>query len=214
MRNDHPPRRAADPQPAEPGPEPAPPPPTPLFPAPEQVQTAATFARLFERRIVFLRGPLEETKADDVAAQLLALDAESPDPVTLYIDSPGGDTFGMFALHDTIQLMRAPVHTRCTGMAASAAAFILATGTGIRSATPNARIMIHQPLGGGRGTASDIQILAREFVQLRERMEAILAERTGQPVERIHEDTQRDFWMSAQEAVDYGLIDEVAQRAS
>src|SRR5688572_13104047 len=114
MRNDHPPRRAADPQPAEPGPEPAPPPPTPLFPAPEQVQTAATFARLFERRIVFLRGPLEETKADDVAAQLLALDAESPDPVTLYIDSPGGDTFGMFALHDTIQLMRAPVHTRCT----------------------------------------------------------------------------------------------------
>lgn len=198
--------RSSDPQPAEPGPTP----PTPLFPA--GLDRMSPFTRLLERRVVFLRGPIEGDVADVTAAQLLSLDAESADPVTLHIDSPGGDTFGMFAVHDTIQLMRAPVHTRCTGMAASAGAFILATGTGTRSATPNARIMIHQPLGGGRGTASDIQILAREFVHLRERMEQILSERTGQPVARISADTQRDFWMSAAEAVDYGLIDEVARR--
>jgi ATP-dependent Clp protease protease subunit len=119
----------------------------------------------------------------------------------------------MFALYDTIQLMRAPVHTTCIGMAASAAAFLLATGTGTRSATPNARIMIHQPHGGGReGTAADIQILAREFAYLRTRMEEILAERTGKPAEQIHVDTNRDFWLSAPEARDYGLIDTVVSR--
>ena len=136
---------------------------------------------------------------------------DSDDPITLYIDSPGGNTFGMFALYDTIQLMRAPVNTTCIGMAASAGAFLLATGTGTRSATPNARIMIHQPHGGGiQGSAADIQILAREFTFLRTRVEEILAERTGQTRERIHTDTNRDYYLSAQDARDYGLIDEVA----
>jgi ATP-dependent Clp protease protease subunit len=187
----------------------------PISPEQQVVDLArlTPFARLFERRIVFLRGALEETTADELAAQLLALEMESDEPITLYIDSPGGNTFGMFALYDTIQLLRAPVHTTCIGMAASAGAFLLATGTGTRSATPNARIMIHQPHGGGgKGTASDIQILAREFAHLRTRMEEILAERSGQPVERIHQDTNRDFWLSAAEARAYGLIDEVVSR--
>ncbi|MGH8906006.1 MAG: ClpP family protease [Egibacteraceae bacterium] len=172
------------------------------------------FARLFERRIVFLRGALEETTADELAARLLALEMDSDEPITLYIDSPGGNTFGMFALYDTIQLLRAPVHTTCIGMAASAAAFLLATGTGTRSATPNARIMLHQPHGrsGGRSTAADIQILAREFAHLRTRMEEILAERTGKAIDQIHKDTNRDFWLSAREALAYGLIDEVAPK--
>ncbi|CAN5385888.1 ATP-dependent Clp endopeptidase proteolytic subunit ClpP [soil metagenome] len=168
------------------------------------------FARLLERRIVFLRGPIEDTKADQLAAQLLVLDAESDDPVTMYIDSPGGSAAGMFALYDTMQLLRSPVHTTCVGIAASAGAFLLATGSGTRSATPNARVMLHQPLGGAEGTAADIQIQAREFAFLRERMEQILSERTGKSVERIHLDTQRDFWLSAHEALRYGLIDEVA----
>ena len=185
----------------------------PLDPERQVVELArlSPFARLLDRRIVFLRGALEETTADDLAAQLLALDMDSDDPITLYIDSPGGNTFGMFALYDTIQLMRAPVNTTCIGMAASAGAFLLATGTGTRSATPNARIMIHQPHSGGiQGSAADIQILAREFTFLRTRMEEILAERTGQTRERIHTDTNRDYWLSAQDARDYGMIDEVA----
>jgi ATP-dependent Clp protease protease subunit len=168
------------------------------------------YVRLLDRRIVFLRGALEETTADDLAAQLLALEMDSDDPITLYIDSPGGNTFGMFALYDTIQLLHSPVHTTCIGMGASAAAFLLATGTGTRSATPNARIMLHQPHGGGiEGKAADIQILAREFAFLRTRMEEILAERTGKTPERISKDTNRDFWLSAAEAKDYGIIDEV-----
>jgi ATP-dependent Clp protease protease subunit len=182
--------------------------------APEQqvaeLARFSPYARLLDRRIVFLRGALEETTADDLAAQLLALEMESEDPITLYIDSPGGNTFGMFALYDTIQLLHSPVHTTCIGMGASAAAFLLATGTGTRSATPNARIMLHQPHGGGiQGKAADIQILAREFAFLRTRMEEILAERTGKTPERIGKDTNRDFWLSAAEAKDYGIIDEV-----
>jgi ATP-dependent Clp protease, protease subunit len=183
--------------------------PLPAVPPMAELARLSPFARLYERRIVFLRGPLKDDVADMVCAELIGLDADGPDPITLYIDSPGGDTFGMFAIHDTVQLLRAPVDTVCMGLAASAGAFLLATGTGTRSATPNARIMIHQPLGGGRGTASDIAILAEEFRQLRRRMEAILAERTGQPVERIAADTNRDFWLSADEALAYGLIDEV-----
>jgi ATP-dependent Clp protease, protease subunit len=170
------------------------------------------FRKLFDTRILYLKGPIQDTDADELVAQMLALDADSDDDITLYINSPGGVIHGLFAIYDTMQLLRSKVNTRCVGMAASAAAVLLASGTGTRSATENARIMIHQPLGGGRGTASDIQILAREFVTLRERMEHILAERTGQTVARIHEDTQRDFWMSAAEARDYGMIDEVAGR--
>lgn len=170
----------------------------------------APFQRLFERRIVFLRGPLEDTAADEVVAQLLALADDSDDDVHLYIDSPGGSPTGMFAIHDVMQAMRARVHTHCVGLAASAGSFLLATGTGVRSATPNARIMLHQPHGAAQGTAADIVIQAEQIAYLRQRVDAILAARTGQPVERIHADTNRDFWLSAQEAKDYGVIDQVA----
>ena len=167
------------------------------------------YRRLFQQRMVFLRGEIKESVADDVAAQLLALDAAAEGDVTLYIDSPGGDVTGLFAIHDTMQLVRAPVHTRCVGMAASSAAVILATGTGVRSATPNARILIHQPHGGIQGTARDIEIHAKEFAFLRQRVDEILAERTGQPIERIRQDTDRDFWLTPVAAKDYGLIDEI-----
>ena len=204
-------RGATDPHPYEPGPDdperPASPP-TPLFPA-EAVDRVSVFSRLFERRTVFLRGPIEDDKADVVAAQLLSLDAESPDPVTLYIDSPGGDTFGMFAIHDTMQLMRAPVHTRCTGMAASAGAFLLATGTGTRSATPNARIMIHQPVGGARGQATDIDIQAKEILRMKAKLNEIIVKHTGQTLERVEKDSDRDYFMGSPEARQYGILDEV-----
>jgi len=167
------------------------------------------YRRLFQQRMVFLRGEIKESVADDVAAQLLALDAAAEGDVTLYIDSPGGDVTGLFAIHDTMQLVRSPVHTRCVGMAASSAAVILATGTGVRSATPNARILIHQPHGGIQGTARDIEIHAKEFAFLRQRVDEILAERTGQPIERIRQDTDRDVWLTPEAARDYGLIDEI-----
>ncbi|MFA9428739.1 ClpP family protease [Egicoccus sp. AB-alg2] len=168
------------------------------------------YERLFEQRVVFLRGALEETTADDLVAQLLALDHDSDQPITLLIDSPGGNTFGMFALHDVMASLRSPVHTRCVGLAASAGAFLLATGTGIRSATANASIMFHQPWGGtGRRTAIDIAKQAAQFADTRRRMQAILAERTGQDYERIRRDLDRDHWLTADEALAYGAIDEV-----
>jgi ATP-dependent Clp protease protease subunit len=167
------------------------------------------FRRLYDNRTVYLRGPIEGTVADTLAAQLMALDAESAADVTLYINSPGGDAAGMFAVYDVIALMRARVNTICIGLAASAGAFLLATGTGIRAATKNARIMIHQPLGAAQGQSADIQIQARQIAYLRDRQNEILAERTGQPIERIAADVDRNFWLSAEEAVDYGLIDEV-----
>jgi len=167
------------------------------------------YRRLFQQRMVFLRGEIKDSVADDVAAQLLALDATGEEDITLYVDSPGGDVTGLFAIHDTMQLVSSPVHTRCVGMAASSAAVILATGTGVRSATPNARILIHQPHGGIQGTARDIEIHAKEFMILRERVDAILAERTGQPIERIRQDTDRDYWLTPEAAKDYGLIDEI-----
>ncbi len=171
-----------------------------------------TYATLLERRIVFLKGVIRDSVADDVAAQLLALDALSEDDITLMIDSPGGDVTGLFVIHDVIQTLRSRVHTRCIGLAASGAAVILATGTGVRSATENSRILLHQPHGGVQGRAVDIEIQAREILHLRRRLEEILAERTGQPIERIRRDTDRDFWLSAEEAKDYGLIDEVMAR--
>jgi len=169
------------------------------------------FDRLFEQRIVFLKGPLEDDNGDLLIAQMLALDAEGDDDITLYINSPGGIITGMFALYDTMQLLRSKVDTRCVGLAASAAAFLLATGTGTRSSTGNARIMIHQPLGGARGTAKDIEIQAKNIVWMRERINEILAERTGRSIEQVREDTDRDYWMTAPEAVDYGLVDEVIE---
>lgn len=171
------------------------------------------FKRLYDNRELYLRGPIEDTLADTLVAQLMSLDADSDKDVTLYINSPGGVVTGLFAIYDTIHhLMRAKVNTVCLGMAASAAAVILATGTGTRGATPNARIMIHQPLGGARGAAADIQIQAEQIVFLRNRLNEILAERTGKPIQQIARDTDRDFWLSAPDAVKYGLIDEVRTR--
>ncbi len=173
--------------------------------------TRRAFDTLFEQRILFLKGPLQDENGDQLVAQLLALDAENDDDITLYINSPGGIITGMFALYDSIQLLRSKVNTRCVGLAASAAAFLLCTGTGTRSATENARIMIHQPLGGARGTAKDIEIQAKNIVWMRERINEIMAGRTDKTVEQIATDTDRDFWMTAAEARAYGLIDEVAE---
>jgi ATP-dependent Clp protease, protease subunit len=175
----------------------------------ETLVEANVFKSLFEKRKLYLRGPIEDTVADTLVAQLMALDADSDDDVTLYINSPGGLVSGMFAIYDVIHLMNSKVNTVCVGMAASAAAFLLATPTGNRAATPNARIMFHQPLGGARGQAVDIQIQAQQIVYLRERLNEILAERTGQPLERIQKDTDRDYWLSAEQALEYGAIDEV-----
>lgn len=175
----------------------------------ESLLEASVFRKLYDNRVLYLRGPIEDTVADTLVAQLMALDADSKDDITLYINSPGGVIHGMFAMYDVMRLMNAQVHTVCVGMAASAAAFLLATGTGTRAATPNARVMFHQPLGGARGQAVDIQIQAQQIVFLRERLNQILSERTGQPLERIAKDTDRDFWLSAEEAVEYGAIDEV-----
>jgi ATP-dependent Clp protease protease subunit len=170
---------------------------------------ANVWRRLFDHRTVYLRGPIMEQVADTLCAQLMALDAESDRDVTMFINSPGGEMTGMFAVYDVVQLMRSQVHTVCVGMAASAGSFLLATGTGVRSATPNSRIMIHQPHGGVQGTAADVEIQARQHLWMRERMSSIYAERTGRSLEEITRDTDRDRWFSAGEAVDYGLVDRV-----
>jgi ATP-dependent Clp protease, protease subunit len=169
------------------------------------------FDTLFDSRILFLKGPLEDDIADNLVAQLLALDAAGDEDITLYINSPGGIITGMFAIYDSMKLLRSTVNVRCIGLAASAGAFLLATGTGKRSATENARIMIHQPLGGARGTAKDIEIQAKNIVWIRERINEILAERTGQTLETIQKDTDRDYWMTAAEALEYGILDEVVE---
>jgi ATP-dependent Clp protease protease subunit len=176
---------------------------------PERVEDVA-YHLLLRKRIVFLRSAIQESVAGDVAAQLLALDADSDEPITLVVDSPGGDVSGLFTILDTMCTLQAKVKTRCVGMAASSAAVILAAGTGVRSATPNARIMLHQPHGGIQGaTSKDIEIAAKEFLFLKARLEQILSERSGQTLERIRTDTDRDFWMSASEALAYGIIDRV-----
>jgi ATP-dependent Clp protease, protease subunit len=169
------------------------------------------FDRLFEQRILFLKGPVEDESADLLVAQLLALDADGDDPITLYVNSPGGIITGMFAIYDTMKLLRSKVDTRCVGLGASAADLLLGTGTGTRSATENSRIMIHQPLGGARGTAKDIEIQAKNIVWMRERINEILAARTGKELEQIQRDTDRDYWMTAAEAHEYGLVDEVVE---
>ena len=178
----------------------------------ERMIESSVFKKLYDNRILYLRGPIEDTVADTLVAQMMSLDAESNKDITLYINSPGGIVSGMFAIYDVMHLMNSKVNTVCVGMAASAAAFLLATASGRRAATPNARIMFHQPLGGARGQAVDIQIQAQQIVFLRERLNEILAERTGQPIERIQKDTDRDFWLSAEDAVSYGAIDEVRAR--
>lgn len=180
-------------------------------------QHAATpFDRLFEHRILFVRGPIEDARADELCAHLIALEARSEEEVTLLIDSPGGSPHGVLAVHDTVQAMAAPVRTRCVGLAASLAAVLLATGTAEREATANARIMLCQPSGAVEGAAADVAIGAEEIASVRRRIEALLAARTGQPLERIRSDTDRERWFSADEARAYGLVDRVvgARRSS
>lgn len=179
------------------------------------------FARLFKDRIIFLSGEIVASAgggiysgaADNIIAQLLCLEAEDPEKdIQLYINSPGGDLQAALAIYDAMQYVRCPVRTICVGIAASAAALILAGGAkGKRYALPNSRIMIHQPWGMVGGQAVDIKIEADEIIKLRRRVNEILAHHTGQPVEKIERDTDRNFWMSAEEAKAYGIVDEVIQ---
>ena len=169
------------------------------------------YSRLLRERVIFFVGPVNDHSANLVVAQLLFLESENPDKdISLYINSPGGSVYAGMAIYDTMKFVKPDVSTLCTGLAASMGAFLLAAGTkGKRYTLPNSRIMIHQPSGGAQGQASDIQIQAREILSLRERLNVILAENTGQPVERIGEDTERDNFMSAEDAVSYGLVDKV-----
>ena len=172
------------------------------------------YSRLLKDRIIFIDSEINDITANLVIAQLLFLEGEDPDrDIFLYINSPGGLITAGLAIYDTMQYVRPDVSTICIGQAASMAAVLLAAGTkGKRYALPNARIMIHQPLGGAQGQATDIEIAAKEIVRNRELIESILVKHTGQPRERIHKDADRDFYMSAQEAVEYGLVDEVLIR--
>lgn len=169
------------------------------------------YSRLLKERVIFLVGPVNDHSANLVVAQLLFLESENPDKdVALYINSPGGSVYAGMAIYDTMRFIKPEVSTLCTGLAASMGAFLLAAGQkGKRFSLPNSRIMIHQPSGGAQGQASDIQIQAREILDLRARLNQMLAEHTGQSVERIEIDTERDNFMSAPDAVAYGLIDKV-----
>jgi ATP-dependent Clp protease protease subunit len=169
------------------------------------------YSRLLKERIIFLGDEINNVTANLVVAQLLFLEAEDPDKdIQLYINSPGGSVSAGFAIYDTMQYIKPDVSTICIGMAASMGAFLLAAGAkGKRFALPNADIMIHQPLGGARGQAEDIRIHAEKILQTRELINKILSERTGQPLEKIRRDTDRDFFMTAEQAKEYGIIDEV-----
>jgi ATP-dependent Clp protease protease subunit len=169
------------------------------------------YSRLLRDRVVFIVGPINEQTANLVVAQLLFLESENPDKdISLYINSPGGSVSAGLAIFDTMQFIKPDVSTICIGMAASMGAFLLAAGQkGKRYTLPNSRIMIHQPLGGVQGQAADIEIHAKEILYLRERLNAILAERTGQSVEKIAKDTDRDNFMSGEDAVSYGLVDKI-----
>jgi ATP-dependent Clp protease protease subunit len=170
------------------------------------------YSRLLKENIIFLGTPIDDTIANLVSAQLLHLESENPDrDINIYINSPGGDITALFAIYDTMQYIRNDIATICFGQAASAAAVLLAAGTkGKRLALPHARVLLHQPYAQtGYAQASDIEIAAREILRMRDLLEKILADHTGQPIERIHKDTDRDFVMSAEEARDYGIIDQV-----
>jgi len=169
------------------------------------------YSRLLKDRIIFIGGPIDDQVANLVIAQLLFLESEDPDKdIHLYINSPGGVVYSGLAIYDTMQYIKADVSTICVGMAASMAALLLTAGAkGKRHALPNSRIMIHQPLGGAQGQASQIEIQAKEILLLKTKVNQILQHHTGQPLERIEQDTDRDYYMSASSAVDYGLIDGV-----
>ena len=174
------------------------------------------YSRLLRERIIFLVGPVNDQSANVVVAQLLFLESENPDKdVSFYINSPGGSVSAGMSIFDTMQFIKPDVSTLCIGMAASMGSFLLMAGAkGKRLALPNSRIMIHQPSGGAQGQATDIEIHAREILKTREQLNKILADRTGQPLEKIERDTERDYFMSADESKAYGLIDQVLdQRA-
>jgi ATP-dependent Clp protease protease subunit len=169
------------------------------------------YSRLLRERVIFLVGGVNDNTANLVVAQLLFLESENPEKdISFYINSPGGSVYAGMAIYDTMRFIKPDVSTLCTGLAASMGAFLLAAGKkGKRYTLPNSRIMIHQPSGGAQGQATDIQIQAREILDLRERLNRILADNTGQPVERIAIDTERDNFMSAEDAVSYGLVDKM-----
>jgi ATP-dependent Clp protease protease subunit len=172
------------------------------------------YSRLLKDRIIFLGTPIDDTIANLIMAQLLHLESDDPDKdVFLYINSPGGSITSLFAIYDTMQYIKPDVNTVCMGMAASAAAVILAGGApGKRFALPHARVMLHQPHGGAQGQASDIEIQARLIVQMREQLNRILSEHTGQTYEKVSVDTERDYWMIAEDAVSYGVVDSILTR--
>ena len=174
------------------------------------------YPRLLRDRVVFLVGPVTDQSANLVVAQLLFLESENPDKdISLYIDSPGGSVYAGLSIYDTMQFIKPDVSTICLGMAASMGAFLLAAGAkGKRFALPNSRIMIHQPSGGTNGTAADIEIQAKEILELRSRLNTILSEHTGQSIEKIAVDTERDNFMSSAQAVEYGIIDGVFRKRS
>ena len=172
------------------------------------------FSRLLRERIIFLGSEIDDDVANSVVAQLLLLDSENPEKdIMLYINSPGGVITAGLAIYDTMQLIKADVSTICLGDAASMGAFLLSGGTkGKRLALPNSRIMIHQPLGGAKGQATDIEIEAKEILRMKTMLNELMAQHTGQKVEKIKKDTERDNFMSAQEALEYGLIDRIITR--
>jgi ATP-dependent Clp protease protease subunit len=169
------------------------------------------FSRLLKDRIIFIGTPIDDAGANLVIAQLLFLEAEDPEKdIHLYINSPGGSVTASLAIYDTMQFVKPAIETICMGQAASGAALLLAAGTkGKRMTLPHSRIMIHQPYGGVQGQAVDIQIQAREILRMREELNRIIAKHTGQPLERVEKDSDRDFFMSPEEAKEYGLVDEV-----
>ncbi len=169
------------------------------------------YSRLLRDRIVFVGAPVDDQMANLVVAQLLFLQAEDPDKeVSIYVNSPGGSVTAGLAIYDTMQHIKPPVSTICVGLSASIAAVILAGGTkGRRFCLPNAKTLIHQPLGGVQGQATEVQIMAKEILRTKERINDLLAKHTGQPLERIERDTERDFWMTAEESKVYGLVDDI-----
>jgi ATP-dependent Clp protease protease subunit len=172
------------------------------------------YSRLLKERVVFLVGPVNDQNANLVVAQLLFLESENPDKdISLYINSPGGSVSAGMSIFDTMNFIKPQVSTLCIGLAASMGAFLLAAGEkGKRFSLPNSKIMIHQPLGGAQGQATEIEIHAREILKTREQLNRILAERTGQPLDKIQHDTERDYFLSAAEAKDYGLVDQVIDK--
>jgi ATP-dependent Clp protease protease subunit len=181
-----------------------------------QTIQADLYSRLLKENIIFLGTPIDDTVANLICAQLLHLESENPDKdINIYINSPGGDITALFAIYDTLQFVKPDIMTICFGQAASAAAVLLAAGTpGKRLALPHARVLIHQPYAGAQGQATDIELAAKEILRMRTLLEEILAGHTSQTVEKIHRDTDRDFVMSAEEAKEYGIIDEVISARS